>query len=260
MARALLEAGHHPDLLYGTSAGALNAAWLAADPTLPGLDRLAELWTRARRRDVFPIDPWVALSGVMGFRNYTVSPAALAGWLRATCPLLRLQDGVLPLVVVATDIRSGEEVLLASGPAVPALLATSAMPGVFPPVNVGGRWLVDGSISSDTPVAAAVEAGSTRIWVLPSVPAGPWSRPRKAVDAVLTATSIMVSRQHADAVSNWSSRCELYVLPTPLVPGTSAFSFHRSRELMIGAYQIAGDWLTRAQPVTKRSLAAGEQH
>jgi hypothetical protein len=78
MARALLEAGHHPDLLYGTSAGALNAAWLAADPTLPGLDRLAELWTRARRRDVFPIDPWVALSGVPELYGKSRRPGRVA--------------------------------------------------------------------------------------------------------------------------------------------------------------------------------------
>ncbi len=57
MARALIEAGHHPDLLYGTSAGALNAAWLAADPTLEGIASLARLWTSVRRRDVFPIRP-----------------------------------------------------------------------------------------------------------------------------------------------------------------------------------------------------------
>ena len=63
MARALMEAGHYPDLLYGTSAGALNAAWLATDPTLDGIESLARMWTAVRRSDVFPLRPWTALKG-----------------------------------------------------------------------------------------------------------------------------------------------------------------------------------------------------
>ena len=74
--------------------------------------------------------------------------------------LRRLEEGLLPLSVVATDLETGEEVLLESGPAVPALLASSAMPGIFPPVLIGHRWLVDGSIASDAPIGPAVRAGA----------------------------------------------------------------------------------------------------
>jgi len=249
MARALLEAGHHPDLLYGTSSGALNAAWLAADPSLDGIAGLAELWAVVKRRDVFPLNPWVALMGALGFRDHTVSPARLARWLRATCPLRRLEHGVLPLTVVATDIQSGDEVLLATGPAVPALLASSAMPGIFPPVHVGGRWLVDGSVSSDAPIGAAVQAGATRVWVLPSGPTGLMARPRSALDVLLMSSSILVSRHHADMVNAWAAQCELYLLSAPAVPGISVFKFTQSQELIEAAYHLVAGWLPHAVPV-----------
>ena len=228
MAKALMEAGHHPDRLYGTSAGALNAAWLAAEPTHEGLEALAHLWTVVRRRDVFPLSAPAVIAGLAGWTDHLVSSRALAKWLRSTVLMRRLEDGVLPLTVVATDLETGEEVLLESGPAVPALLASSAMPGVFPPVLIGGRWLVDGSVVSDTPVGPAVRAGSDRVFVLASVPAGPAPRPRSALDVVLRSTSLSLARHNVDAVTAWCSHCQLYMVPAPLVPGVSPFSFGRS--------------------------------
>ena len=128
MAKALMEAGHHPDRLYGTSARVLNAAWLAAEPTHEGLEALAHLWTVVRRRDVFPLSAPAVIAGLAGWTDHLVSSRALAKWLRSTVLMRRLEDGVLPLTVVATDLETGEEVLLESGPAVPALLAFRPCP------------------------------------------------------------------------------------------------------------------------------------
>lgn len=256
MARALLEAGHHPDLLYGTSAGALNAAWLAADPTREGVASLARLWSEARRRDIFPLRPWTVIAGLAGALDHTVNARGLARWLRSASLLRRLEDGVLPLTVVATDVETGEEVLLDCGPAVPALLASSAMPGVFPPVRVGERWLVDGSVSSDTPLGAAVRGGADRVWVLPSVPSGAVLRPRSALDLLLRSTAVLLARQNADAVEAWCGRCELYLLPAPIVPGTSPFRFDHSRELVEAGYRLATAWLEQPRVTLASSSEA----
>jgi NTE family protein len=249
MARALMESGHHPDILFGTSAGALNAAWLAADPTISGIESLARMWTTVRRRDVFPVHPLLLLAGLAGLRDSTFSSAAFTKWLRTTTALRRLEDGVLPLVVVAADLENGEEVLLETGPAVPALLASAAMPGIFPPVRVGGRWLVDGSVISDTPVGPAVKAGADRVWVLPSIPSVPMLRPRTALDVLLRSVSITLARYTANIVTQWAGRCELFLLPAPLVPGVSPFDFGKSRELMDAAYRLSMAWLEEARPV-----------
>ena len=257
MAKALMQAGHHPDHLFGTSAGALNAAWLAAEPTLEGLEVLASLWTAVRRRDVFPLNASVAIGGLAGWGDHLVSSRPLAKWLRSTVPLRRLEDGVLPLTVVTTDLETGEEVLLDRGPAVPALLASSAMPAVFPPVLIGGRWLIDGSVVSDTPVGPAVGAGADRIFVLPSVPAGHMPRPRSPLNVLLRSAAISLARHDLDSVTAWSGRCQLYVLPAPLVAGVSPFSFGRSPELIEAAYRLTSEWLTGAQPVAPGAPASG---
>jgi NTE family protein len=253
MARALLEAGHHPDLLFGTSAGALNAAWLAVDPSLEGVSTLSALWTSVKGRDVFPISPLAIAAGLAGLKDHTVSPRPFARWLRSVTPLRRLEDGALPLAVATTDIQSGEEVLLSHGPAVPALLASSAMPGIFPPVRIGERWLMDGSIARDTLVGPAVEGGATRVWVLPSVPGVRLARPRTALDAVLSSSSIMLERQSAEAIAEYAARCELFIVPAPLVPGTSPFRLDRGQELINAGYEVAAAWLTTAGPVRPRT-------
>ena len=249
MARALMEAGHHPDVLYGTSAGALNAAWLAADPTLDGVASLARLWTSVRRRDVFPIRPEMVLAGLAGLRDSLFSSSALTKWVRSTAALRRLEDGVLPLTVVATDLESGEEVLMESGPAVPALVASSAMPGIFPPVRIGPRWLVDGSVASDTPIGPAVRAGAGRVWVLPSVPSVTMARPRTAIDVMLRSVAISLARYTASTATTWANKCELYLVPAPLVPGVSPFNFDKSSQLIEAAYRLTTAWLAEARPV-----------
>jgi NTE family protein len=229
---------------------------LAAEPTLEGLEELARLWTRVRRRDVFPLSASVAIRGLAGWGDHLVSSRSLAKWLRSTVLLRRLEDGVLPLTVVTTDLETGEEVLLDKGPAVPALLASSAMPAVFPPVLIGGRWLIDGSVVSDTPVGPAVAAGADRIFVLPSVPAGPMPRPRSPLDVLLRSAAISLARHDLDSVTAWSGRCQLYVVPAPLVPGVSPFSFDRGPELMEAAYRLSSEWLTGARRVAPGGAAS----
>ncbi len=260
MARALIEAGHHPDMLYGTSAGALNAAWLATDPTVPGTASLARLWTTVKRRDVFPIRPVTAVRGLAGLRDSTFTASALAKWLRATTTIRRLEDGVLPLTVVATDLETGEEVMLDNGPAVPALLASSAMPGIFPPVRIGQRWMVDGSVASDTPIGPAVMAGADRVWVLPSVPTVPMARPRAALDVLLRSISITLARHTASIVATWAASCELFVLPAPFVAGVSPFKFDRSRQLIDAAYGLTVAALEDARPIDPATQELGRDN
>jgi NTE family protein len=260
MARALMEAGHHPDRLYGASAGALNAAWLAADPTTEGVVALGRLWSIVRRRDVFPISLLVGVAGLAGMTDHLVRARALARWLRSTALLPRLEDGALPLAVMATDLETGEEVVMDRGPTVPALLASSAMPGVFPPVRTRDRWLIDGSVVSDTPIGPAVRAGADRVFVLPSVPTGAVRRPSTVVDVLLRSTALSLARHNDEAVAAWAGRCELYLVPAPGVPGVSPFNFDRSQDLITAAYRLAATWAARARPVAPTSEGAVAAH
>ena len=130
--RALHEAGITPDLIVGSSAGAVNGGWLAGRPNLEGVLALATMWQGLSRAEVFPARPLLGLSGVLGRRRNVVPDRGLRRFLTAGLGFERLEEAPVPLAVVATDVLSGDDVLLSSGNAVEAILASCAIPGDLP--------------------------------------------------------------------------------------------------------------------------------
>ena len=154
MLSALLEAGIRPDAVIGTSVGALNAAYLATDPTPGGMERLADLWGSLRRREVFPLSLRGMTQALLA-RHYFFFPSVGLRRLirRARLGFARLEDAPIPLHVVATDLESGEAMVLSEGSVTDALLASAAIPAIIPPVEIGGRLLVDGGVVASIPMA-----------------------------------------------------------------------------------------------------------
>lgn len=142
----------------GRRLGALNAAFLAGHCDLAGVEALGDLWVSIRRGDVFPFSAGSLLRIVTGNQRFVVDPLGLRNLLaRANLGFERLEEAPIPPRVVATDLETGEPVVLREGDIVPALLASSAIPGVFPTVHIGGRTLVDGAMVPNTPVGQAEE-------------------------------------------------------------------------------------------------------
>lgn len=165
--QALVEAGERADLVVGASAGAINGAFFAFDPTAEGIVRLREIWCGLKRSDVFPFS-FANLFGALTGRDHPCGHEGLRGLLERPIGDAGIEDAALPLHVVASDLVFGNEVLLSRGPAVDAVLASAAIPGVFPPLDIEGRLLVDGGVANDTPISTAIRLGATRIIVLPT--------------------------------------------------------------------------------------------
>src|SRR3954453_19126342 len=151
--RALLDDGIRPDLIVGTSVGAVNGAFLAGR----GLDReavdeLAELWLGMRRGHVFPVEPVTGLLGFLGARRNLVPGTALRRLLARHTEHELLEDLPIPLHVIACDVLSGREVRLSDGRLIDAVMASAAIPGVLPPVERDGRLLIDGGVLNNTPI------------------------------------------------------------------------------------------------------------
>ena len=253
MLRALFEAGIKPDLLVGTSAGGINAFCFAQHPTGRGLDRLQRLWSRMRRKDVFPLDPVQFVSGLTGFRDGLVSADRLRAFLNRHLGAARIEDTEIPAHIVATDLTDGQPVVLSRGPAVEALLASSALPGVFPPVVVHGRPLVDGGVSVDVPVLQAEDLGSTVTYVLPTVgqsgQGGQAGVPRGAIPVLLHAFGHLFGRAAASELA--ATRHEVHVLPAPTHTGANPFDFSATDELIEVGYAAATEALAvTAEPVS----------
>ena len=245
MLQALAERGICPDLLVGTSAGALNAVFVAAHGTGPAaLDRLAALWTTVRREDVFPIRAPQVLLALAGARDALCVPDGLERLVRQHVPLPRLEQAGIPVQLIATDLLSGEEVPLATGDTVSAVLASSALPAVLPPVQREGRTLVDGGLADNAAISQAIAGGADRVYVLPTgyacaLPAPPRSPLAVAVQSL----TLLVQRRLISDVARYEDRVELVVLP-PLCPlPISAVDFRHAAELRRRAHASSAAWL-----------------
>lgn len=168
MLQALADHEIVPDIIVGTSVGALNGAHLAGNPTAAGVAELTELWRPLRTRDIFPVRPRAALAGLFGHETALTSSRPLRRLLERHLRFERLEDAPVPLQVIATDVLTGAEVRLSTGPAIEAVLASAAIPGILPPVEIDGRTLIDGGVANHTPVSAALTLGADRVYVLAS--------------------------------------------------------------------------------------------
>ncbi len=158
-AQALWDAGTSFDLIIGSSVGALNGAFLASGRTP---DQLAAVWGPLRFRDLFRINWLELLARGMGARSIYRLGRRLG--LRFAKLPARFADLAIPFVAVATDLATGAPVAFDRGELLPALLASAAIPGMWPPIMHGGRLLVDGSLSAHLPLEEARRRGATEIW------------------------------------------------------------------------------------------------
>jgi NTE family protein len=239
MLQALLEGEIQPDILVGTSVGAINAAWVAARPDADGIAELAEIWRGLRRQDVFPLSPVMGALGLLGQTNHFISNASLRGILEKHLPYRRLEHATLPIHVVATELKTGRARVLGAGPVITALLASCAIPGVFPPVPIGGREYVDGGVANHTPVTVALELGATQVYVLPV--GYPWlnREPTNALGMALRALARIVEQKLEAEVAANRDRADIYVLPALDMDDVSPADFSRTRELIESGYRSA---------------------
>lgn len=245
MLQALRERGIVPDLLVGTSVGALNAAYLAGHGmTADVLDELARVWRRVRRRDVFPFDPLRHMLALTGRLPSLCSSDALRRLIADNVTHRQLQDAAVPLHLVATNVLTGQRVCLSTGDTVSAVLASAAIPGVFPAVELDGVMLCDGGIAADAGISQAVALCADEVYLLPAGYACALPRaPSSALGAAVHALSLLLQRQLLLEVAYLADRVDLRVLP-PLCPvSVPPLDFSRAAELIERGHQATSRWL-----------------
>jgi NTE family protein len=250
MLRALAEHDVRPDLVIGTSAGAINAAWIAGHPDLGGLDELAAIWAALRTRDVFPLRPGQGMRALlMGQSSALISSDPLRRLIARHLTFERIEDAPVPLRVVATDVLSGEEVLLDRGDALSAIAASAALPGIFPPVELDGRVLIDGGIANNTPISHAVELGADTVYVLPTGHGCALdAAPHHPLSMVLHAFTLLVQQRLAQDVDRYRGSIDLRVAPALCPQRVSPADFSHAPELINRAYLSTRRWLDEPAP------------
>jgi NTE family protein len=215
MLRALAEGGVEPDLVLGTSIGAVNGAFYAADPTLSGVDRLAQLWR----------DPsWAERSAGATLRRlgtlarsgtHLQSLEEMRTRLRELLPVARVEDLRVQFQCVAASIERAAEHWFETGSLADVVLASCAVPGILPPVPIDGEHFIDGGIVNSIPVSRAVALGARTIYVLQvGRLEQPLKPPRWPWEVGLVAFEVARRHRFAHDLHSMPEGVELHVLPT----------------------------------------------
>ncbi|MGD9962008.1 patatin-like phospholipase family protein [Nocardioides sp.] len=167
MLRALFEHDIVPDLVVGTSVGALNGALVAREPQSSVIARLVELWTAVgESRDVYPSQPLKTVRRAVSSGTHVFSSRPLRDRMQEEFGDLTFEELPVQFQVCAASIERSAEHWFSTGPVVPAVMASAAVPGLLPPAKVGEEHYLDGGIVNSIPVGRAAQLGATRIFVL----------------------------------------------------------------------------------------------
>ena len=215
MLAALIESGVRPDLIVGTSIGAINGAALAAQPDAAGVDRLTELWRDVAASGVFAGSVLRTVGTLARTRTHLHSNAALRRLLETHLSAQRIEDLAVRFECVAASIERAEEHWFSEGPLVDAVMASAAVPGILPPVRIGREHFIDGGIVNSIPVGRAVQLNAAVIYVCHVGRIDAKLRPpRRALEVGLVAFEVARRhRFHADMAA-LPDDVEVHVLPT----------------------------------------------
>lgn len=245
MLQALAENDIHPDLLIGTSAGAINSAYLAGHgTTADAIAKLGEIWRDLRRGKVFPLEPIRLVGAISGLSPSLFSNHGLADMIRANLNYRNLEDAKIPVHIVATNLLGGQEVLISHGDALSAVLASAAIPGIYPAVEREGLVLVDGGVADNTAVSQAVTLGADEVYVLPAGFACDLDHaPKSVLGNAMQALTLLIEQRLIADVGRYSGHASIKLLP-PLCPlSVPSTDFNHGAELMERSYHASIGWI-----------------
>jgi NTE family protein len=223
MLQALLEADIVPRRILGTSVGALNGVVLAADPRPSAVAKLTSLWTTMSDQDIFAGSLLTRVRTLVRHGTHLHPSEPLANLLAEQLPVTRIEQLPVDFQCVAANVERAAAHWFTSGEIVPAVLASSAVPGLLPPVEIDGQTYLDGGLVDSVPVARAVELGAREVYVLH---VGRIERslapPRRPWEVALVAFEIARRNRFVETMAHLPPDVTVHVLPsgvgdTPLV-------------------------------------------
>lgn len=243
---SLLEAGVVPDLMVGSSVGALNAAFMAAGPTLARAAALETVWLRLSRSDVFGRNGYGLVTRLLSRQSHIYTPTALRSLIARLCPLDDIAGGSTPLQVVTTDLDLGIAKWWGSGPAEEILYASACLPGLFPPASLGGHRHVDGGVLEPFPVQRAVDLDASVVYVLGEPPALDSSGAKRmnALDVLIRSFEISRYSKLPEPAAVARPGQKVIVVPGADTSGIAITDFRHTARLIRASREISRRFLS----------------
>lgn len=214
MLHALLERGITPDLIVGTSVGALNGVAVAADPSLESVARLRAAWLDLGKERVFA-SPFGGAANLVRKGTHLHSNRNLRALIERLLEVERFEDLRVPFQCVAASVERAAEHWFAEGPIVPAILASAAVPGLLPPVQIDGEHYLDGGLVNSIPIERAIQLGANELYILQ---VGRIEQPLKAPTNLIQVATVAfeIGRRHRFArdMASLPEGVTGHVLPT----------------------------------------------
>jgi NTE family protein len=215
MLRALAECSIEPDIVLGTSVGAINGALFAADPTAAGVERLAGLWREMNQSEVSAAAMLRRVTTLARSGTHLQSLDDVRQRLIEVLPVQRVEELAVRFQCVAASIEQAAEHWFDSGSLADVVLASCAVPGILPPVKIGDEHFIDGGIVNSIPVGRAVALGAKRIYVLQvGRLEQPLKPPRWPWEVGLVAFEVARRHRFAHDLRSLPDDVELHVMPT----------------------------------------------
>jgi NTE family protein len=214
MLRALLAAGIRPDLILGTSVGAVNGAVFAADPSETGVQKLAALWRSMTDVGMFSDTVLARAATLARHRTHLYSPAAFRRQLQEQLPQT-FDDLQIPFQCVAASIEQAGAHWFSSGSLADAVLASCAVPGLLPPVQIGDEHFLDGGLVHSIPVGRALALGAAEIYILHvGRIEQPLAPPRSLWDVCLVSFELARRHRFVEEMAGLPDTVRAHVLPS----------------------------------------------
>ena len=253
MVRALAETTIRPDLVVGTSIGSINGAIIASGPLTEMADRLTSMWDELTESGVLREGPMSRVANAVRHRTHLHSNQAMRRLIGDWLPHSTFEELPIPFQCSAACIETSSEWWFDSGPLIDALLGSCAVPGLLPPVEVGGQHYIDGGVVNSIPISRALELGATTIYVLHvgNIDA-PLRVPKNAWDVAFVAFEISRRHRFHRDIENLPDGVTIHVLPTGLDPhakfnDASKLKYNRGASIARGierAYEETADYLS----------------
>lgn len=254
MLRALVERDIRPDIVLGCSVGALNGAAYAADPSRAGVDRLEDLWLRLAGPDVMPASNWLPSALNLAKRGESIhSNEGLREVIQRILRPARFEELKLPFQCVATQLDPPDETWFESGPLHEAILASAALPAVYPIVELGGHRYIDGGIAADIPIRRAFLLGARRAYVLHvGTLDRPWLDVKRPIDVAIQAHWLSRRLRFDDDLEELADLIEIDMLPFGDPPKVRYDDFSHTAELITQAHAATAAHLDAEADVAPR--------